>query len=242
MTTTTALPAISRPTISPRSQSVPSHPHRPAPQPPSHANGTGNGSGHQKRPKSLLSRFKRSSAYDLTSDPTLDQIPTLERMSSSSVRHRHASMIEKPMTRKSKEKERGEEDIDWEKVKTLPRVCLTPPEGMSSPIQSRSPLQSFSCSCPDPRLGTWYLVSYLDLMIQRTTARQSLSTLSFPQHLPLAISIYVLAQPPPSRLRTIRPPYEPLALVQAQWIHPYGQEWPLDSSSPLPNSVGKDNP
>jgi hypothetical protein len=155
MTTNTALPTISRPTISPRSQSVPSHPHRPAPQPPSHA------SGHHKRPKSLLSRFKRLSAYDLTSDPTLDQIPTLDRMSSSSVKHRHASMIEKPKTRKSKEKERerGEEDIDWEKVKTLPRVCLTPPEGMSTSIQSKSrsgsKLQSLACSCPNPRLGTW---------------------------------------------------------------------------------------
>jgi len=31
-----------------------------------------------------------------------------------------------------RELERNEVDVDWEKVKTLPRVCLIPPEGMSS--------------------------------------------------------------------------------------------------------------
>ena len=37
-----------------------------------------------------------------------------------------------------RELDRCEVDVDWEKVKTLPRVCLIPPEGMSSPVGSDS--------------------------------------------------------------------------------------------------------
>jgi hypothetical protein len=37
-----------------------------------------------------------------------------------------------------REMDRCEVDVDWEKVKTLPRVCLIPPEGMSSPVASDS--------------------------------------------------------------------------------------------------------
>ena len=42
-----------------------------------------------------------------------------------------------------RELDRCEVDVDWEKVKTLPRVCLIPPEGMSQARDSE-PLYPFS--------------------------------------------------------------------------------------------------
>jgi hypothetical protein len=36
-----------------------------------------------------------------------------------------------------RELDRCEVDVDWEKVKTLPRVCLIPPEGMSTSSSAR---------------------------------------------------------------------------------------------------------
>jgi len=42
------------------------------------------------------------------------------------------SLITIPTLERMRELERNEVDVDWEKVKTLPRVCLIPPEGMSS--------------------------------------------------------------------------------------------------------------
>jgi hypothetical protein len=134
--TTISTPSIIRPTISPRSYSVPTSSH-PAPLPP-----VGSGSGLNKRPNSLLSRFRRFSQYDIplgsgsskeaiigVGGDEQTPIPTLERMA------RRKSIQRKQKLKERKEKERDEEDIDWEKVKTLPRVCLTPPEGMPIPIE-----------------------------------------------------------------------------------------------------------
>jgi hypothetical protein len=88
------------------------------------------------RPKSLLSRFRRVSQYD----------PSFSSTSSSSSSGvfegggggERGSLITIPTLERMRELDRCEVDVDWEKVKTLPRVCLIPPEGMSSPVGSDS--------------------------------------------------------------------------------------------------------
>jgi hypothetical protein len=39
---------------------------------------------------------------------------------------------------------REERDVDWERVGTLPRVCLIPPEGMSSLSRAIGSVDLFS--------------------------------------------------------------------------------------------------
>ena len=106
---------MSRP-LNARSISAPPKPHRPPPSRPD---------GKQfppSRPKSLLSRFRRVSQYDA---------PFSSSPSSSSSPDMIGSLITIPTLERMREWDRNEVDVDWEKVKTLPRVCLVPPEGTS---------------------------------------------------------------------------------------------------------------
>jgi len=119
---------MSRPS-NPRSTSAPPKPHRPPPPRPD-----GKPSTSVARPKSLLSRFRRVSQHDP---------PFSSSSSSSSSSHNigdregiqgreRGSLITIPTLERMRELDRCEVDVDWEKVKTLPRVCLIPPEGMST--------------------------------------------------------------------------------------------------------------
>ena len=105
-----------------------------------------------------------------------------------------------------------EVDVDWEKVKTLPRVCLVPPEGTSRLRQ---------------------LNQMTVLIRQRIMDKQSLSIHSSP-HLP-ELSISEPANP------TIPVPYVPTQQGQGMVIHQYGQVWHLDSYSPHPSFHAVDN-
>ena len=116
---------MSRPS-NPRSTSAPPKPHRPPPPRPD-----GKPSTSVARPKSLLSRFRRVSQHDP---------PFSSSSSSSSSSHNigdregiqgreRGSLITIPTLERMRELDRCEVDVDWEKVKTLPRVCLIPPEG-----------------------------------------------------------------------------------------------------------------
>jgi hypothetical protein len=71
-----------------------------------------------------LSRFRRVSQYD----------PSFSSASSSHNEGigrdvERGSLITIPTLERMRELDRCEVDVDWEKVKTLPRVCLIPPEG-----------------------------------------------------------------------------------------------------------------
>jgi hypothetical protein len=94
-------------------------PHRPAPPRPD---------GKQlppTRPKSLLSRFRRVSQYDPSFSSSSSSFGVVEGGGG------RGSLITIPTLERMRELDRCEVDVDWEKVKTLPRVCLIPPEGMS---------------------------------------------------------------------------------------------------------------
>jgi hypothetical protein len=94
-----------------------------------------------------LSRFRRVSQYD----------PSFSSSSSSSSgvvegeRERggeRGSLITIPTLERMRELERNEVDVDWEKVKTLPRVCLIPPEGMSCPELAIASVLTLFSPCP----------------------------------------------------------------------------------------------
>ena len=111
---------MSRPS-NPRSTSAPPKPHRPPPPRP-------DGKPSAPRPKSLLSRFRRVSQYD---PPLSSSSSTSSHNIGEGIQGRErGSLITIPTLERMRELDRCEVDVDWEKVKTLPRVCLIPPEGM----------------------------------------------------------------------------------------------------------------
>jgi len=111
---------MSRPS-NPRSTSAPPKPHRPPPPRPDGKSSTA------PRPKSLLSRFRRVSQYDAPFSSSSHNEG--DRGEGIQGRER-GSLITIPTLERMRELDRCEVDVDWEKVKTLPRVCLIPPEGM----------------------------------------------------------------------------------------------------------------
>jgi hypothetical protein len=91
------------------------------------------------RPKSLLSRFRRVSQYDPSFSSASSSHNEVDGGEGDQGRERErGSLITIPTLGRMRELDRCEVDVDWEKVKTLPRVCLIPPEGMSSPVGSDS--------------------------------------------------------------------------------------------------------
>lgn len=111
-----------------KSEPIP-QPHRPAPPRP-------DGKPFPPpRPKSILSRFRRASQYDSPRSSSSPFSSPSQRAAQGQGQGdgregRRGSLISIPTLERMRELERRDEvDVDWEKVKTLPRVCLIPPEG-----------------------------------------------------------------------------------------------------------------
>jgi hypothetical protein len=97
-----------------------------------------------------LSRFRRVSQYDPSFSSSSSSHNEENGGEGSQGKERGTgSLITIPTLERMRELERNEVDVDWEKVKTLPRVCLIPPEGMSCPE-----LAIASVSSPFPVIST----------------------------------------------------------------------------------------